>query len=361
MFEGLLADFLLPIQGKITGQFGEQRSTHKHAGIDIAGGMGEPIRATKSGVVSFAGPQQGYGNTLIVDNGNGMQELYGHASALGAKVGQRIDAGDVIANVGSTGNSTGPHLHYETRLNGVAVNPFNSGPLKATKEDTAFETHPVYDSLAEDRKIRMRGLLASLLPPPPTAIAPVMQPLLDKVFNFGQPSINPLKAPTAAQPITPLMTAPAAPLGGLFDRLLGGGSPLRPPQTPIMPMTPEHGDIPNLIMAEAKAQGVNPALALAIARTESGFNPNAKNPSGATGVYQLMPATAKEMGVDEKDTKQNIKGGIKYLKYLNNYYHGDQDKVIQAYNAGMGNVDRGRAASFPETQNYLKKVKRGLA
>lgn len=96
-----------------------------HTGIDISvgGKYGEPIVATNDGTVILAGWVSGYGNTVVIDHGGGMTSLYGHNQTLKVRVGQQVKAGQVIAGSGSTGNSTGPHLHFEIRKNGRYVNP----------------------------------------------------------------------------------------------------------------------------------------------------------------------------------------------------------------------------------------------
>ena len=96
-----------------------------HTGIDYAAPVGTKVLAPSDGVVSFRGWKGGYGNALMISHGNGMETLYGHLSAFvdGLGVGQSVSAGQVIGLVGSTGHSTGPHLHYEVRINGQHVNP----------------------------------------------------------------------------------------------------------------------------------------------------------------------------------------------------------------------------------------------
>jgi murein DD-endopeptidase MepM/ murein hydrolase activator NlpD len=94
-----------------------------HQGIDIGSPQGAPIVAAKDGTVTSAGSQNGYGNTIVVDHGGGVTTLYAHQSRLSAVVGQRVARGQVIGYVGSTGKSSGPHLHFEIRINGTAVNP----------------------------------------------------------------------------------------------------------------------------------------------------------------------------------------------------------------------------------------------
>lgn len=94
-----------------------------HAGLDLRGEPGEPVRATADGRVKIAGWEGGYGQMIEIDHGNGLSTRFGHLSKIEVKAGQKVRIGDVIGRVGSTGRSTGPHLHYETRLNGEPVNP----------------------------------------------------------------------------------------------------------------------------------------------------------------------------------------------------------------------------------------------
>ena len=95
----------------------------KESGIDLRGDMGEPVRATATGRVTIAGREGGYGNMVEINHGNGLASRYGHLSQIGVKVGQFVRIGETIGRIGSTGRSTGPHLHYETRVNGEAVDP----------------------------------------------------------------------------------------------------------------------------------------------------------------------------------------------------------------------------------------------
>jgi murein DD-endopeptidase MepM/ murein hydrolase activator NlpD len=94
-----------------------------HTGIDLRGETGEPVHATAAGNVSIAGREGGYGNMIEINHGNGLATRYGHLSEIDVKVGQTVRIGDIIGRIGSTGRSTGPHLHYETRVNGEAVDP----------------------------------------------------------------------------------------------------------------------------------------------------------------------------------------------------------------------------------------------
>lgn len=94
-----------------------------HSGLDFRGPIGAPIYAAADGVVSFVGRKAGYGNVVEIDHGNGLMTRYAHMSRFAARVGTRIEAGSVIGAIGNTGRSTGPHLHFEVRLNGRAVDP----------------------------------------------------------------------------------------------------------------------------------------------------------------------------------------------------------------------------------------------
>lgn len=116
-----------PITGTITSRFGNKSGIRSgaHTGLDIGAPYGTSIKAAASGTVIFAGYKGSYGNLIIVSHGNGVQTYYGHCSSLVASVGQQVSQGQVIAKVGSTGNSTGNHLHLEIRVNGVAQNPQN--------------------------------------------------------------------------------------------------------------------------------------------------------------------------------------------------------------------------------------------
>ena len=94
-----------------------------HTGIDFRGDIGEPIHATAAGTVSIAGWEGGYGKLVEIDHGNGLATRYGHLSGINVSVGDKVRVGQVIGLLGTTGRSTGPHVHYETRINGEAVNP----------------------------------------------------------------------------------------------------------------------------------------------------------------------------------------------------------------------------------------------
>jgi murein DD-endopeptidase MepM/ murein hydrolase activator NlpD len=113
-----------PIQGTLTSPFCERRSWEScHPGIDIAAPTGTPIRAGLGGRVRLAGPYGGYGNYTCIQHTAALSSCYAHQSSIGVSIGQTVSQGQVIGNVGSTGFSTGPHLHFEVRINGGVVNP----------------------------------------------------------------------------------------------------------------------------------------------------------------------------------------------------------------------------------------------
>ena len=114
-----------PITGIITSRFGSMESIRSfpHNGLDIAAPYGTKIKSASDGKVIFSGWQGSYGNLVIIDCGNGVKIYYGHCSKLLVKVGTKVKAGDILAEVGSTGNSNGNHLHFEIQINGISVNP----------------------------------------------------------------------------------------------------------------------------------------------------------------------------------------------------------------------------------------------
>lgn len=116
-----------PVSGSITSRFGVRSSIRKsaHTGLDIGVSRGTSVKAAASGTVIYAGYKGSYGNLVIISHGNGVQTYYGHLDKLLVSAGDTVSQGAEIAKSGSTGNSTGPHLHFEVRLNGVALNPQN--------------------------------------------------------------------------------------------------------------------------------------------------------------------------------------------------------------------------------------------
>jgi murein DD-endopeptidase MepM/ murein hydrolase activator NlpD len=119
-----------PVPGAVSSGFGKRvhpitGGVKMHNGVDMNAAMGQPIAAAGAGTVILSGVKGGYGNTVMIDHGGGMVTLYAHQSKLGVSVGEKVSRGQVIGWVGSTGQSTGPHLHFEVRINGTPRNPVN--------------------------------------------------------------------------------------------------------------------------------------------------------------------------------------------------------------------------------------------
>ena len=117
-----------PVSGEITSPYGYRvhpiwGTTIYHSGIDIGVDEGTPVHAADSGVIVWSGWMGGYGYAVVIDHGNGLSTLYGHNSELAVDEGQSVSKGQVVAYAGSTGNSTGPHVHFEVRENGDPVDP----------------------------------------------------------------------------------------------------------------------------------------------------------------------------------------------------------------------------------------------
>jgi len=122
--------YIYPVNGPITSYYGYRvhpirGTTRLHTGLDFGVGYGVPILAADNGVVIHSGWYGGYGNTVIVDHGGGYTTLYAHASSLAVRSGQTVKQGQVVSRVGSTGMSTGPHLHFEVRYHGNPINPLS--------------------------------------------------------------------------------------------------------------------------------------------------------------------------------------------------------------------------------------------
>ena len=130
-----------PVQGEATDAFGTRRnpfdnaSFEFHAGQDIAAPRGTPVTATGSGTIAFAGVQSGYGRMVIVDHGGQIVTRYAHLSQIDVTPGQSVERGGTLGRVGSTGRSTGPHLHYEVRINDQPVNPNQYLPRRESTDE----------------------------------------------------------------------------------------------------------------------------------------------------------------------------------------------------------------------------------
>jgi murein DD-endopeptidase MepM/ murein hydrolase activator NlpD len=128
-FKANSAPNLWPVQGQVTGSFGERIDPFNgegafHSGVDIGSSYGAPVIAPADGVVTFSEILGGYGKAIMIDHGNGISTRYGHLSGYAVTAGQAVHRGDVIGYIGESGRSTGPHLHYEVRINDTPVNPY---------------------------------------------------------------------------------------------------------------------------------------------------------------------------------------------------------------------------------------------
>jgi murein DD-endopeptidase MepM/ murein hydrolase activator NlpD len=128
-FRANSAPNLWPVEGQVTGSFGERIDPFNgegafHSGVDISSAYGTKVIAPADGVVTFTSELGGYGRAIMIDHGHGISTRYGHLSGFAVAAGQAVHRGDVIGYVGASGRSTGPHLHYEVRINDTPVNPY---------------------------------------------------------------------------------------------------------------------------------------------------------------------------------------------------------------------------------------------
>jgi len=120
---------LWPVRGRLTAAYGQRMDPFNgegafHAGVDISAAFGEPVRVAADGFVVALGPRAGYGRTVVIDHGFGIATWYAHLSHYRVYLGQAVRRGDIIGYLGSSGRTTGPHLHYEVRLHNTPINPW---------------------------------------------------------------------------------------------------------------------------------------------------------------------------------------------------------------------------------------------
>jgi len=121
--------FIKPVEGTITSVYGPRGAGYHH-GIDWAAKRGTPVRAAKGGRVVFRGKKKGFGRLIIVDHGQGVETYYAHLSAFKTRKGRKVRRGELIGKVGASGRASGPHLHFELRMDGKSVNPTGVVPIR---------------------------------------------------------------------------------------------------------------------------------------------------------------------------------------------------------------------------------------
>jgi murein DD-endopeptidase MepM/ murein hydrolase activator NlpD len=178
---GLIA----PVPGRITSGYGMRRHPilgyrRMHAGIDFRAGQGTPIYAVTDGTVQFAGRNGGHGNYVKINHGSGLATGYAHMSRIAVSSGARVSRGQVIGYVGSTGLSTGPHLHYEVFRNGKAVNP-TSIAFVTRSQLSGRELANFRARLGELQQVAPGAALASLAPDPAAEREPMRE--IDRLDN----------------------------------------------------------------------------------------------------------------------------------------------------------------------------------
>ncbi|HYI79566.1 MAG TPA: peptidoglycan DD-metalloendopeptidase family protein [Thermoleophilaceae bacterium] len=197
-----------PVKGMVTSGFGP-RWGRNHDGLDIAAPTGTPIRAAECGIVSFAGVQSGYGNMVCVKHSSRFETCYAHMTKYAVSQGQRVDRGQVIGYVGCTGNCTGPHLHFETRVDGSARDPrpyLGGGSVPGAPTVKAAAKPRLNASIRKDvahARVTAKTTLAQ--PPATTGIAPAGQ---QPVATPAAPDAPAYQAPPAAYE-APTAAAPA--------------------------------------------------------------------------------------------------------------------------------------------------------
>jgi murein DD-endopeptidase MepM/ murein hydrolase activator NlpD len=219
-----------PVKGMVTSGFGP-RWGRKHDGLDIAAPTGTPIRAAECGIVSFAGVQSGYGNMVCVKHSSRFETCYAHMTRYAVSQGQRVDQGDVIGYVGCTGNCTGPHLHFETRVDGAARDPRpylgggsvpGAPTVKAAakvkakltasiRKDVAHARVTAKTTLAEQHTTTSGLAPASQQPVATTAAPDAPAAYQAPLATYEAPSAPATPAPAPTPAVTPAPEAPPVP------------------------------------------------------------------------------------------------------------------------------------------------------
>ena len=312
-----------------------------HKGLDVGAPMGTPIQAVKDGKVVFAGDGGGYGNLVVLQHGDGTFSKYAHQSKLNVQVGQDVKAGDVIGAVGSTGNSTGPHLHFEVRKgspDGEVLDPVAF--LEGAEQVAAKSPTSGYSPVGDSRGSSTGGGYAS---------------------NFGLPSGG-SGSTRASGPSAASGPSGSPGFSGSLSGISAGGVDGMWAQLAQYGITEDwlRKLLEELGVPESEMKQMM-ALVLGVIKQESGGNQSARSPVGATGLMQLMPATAQGLGVNPGDPKDNVRGGVTYLLQQLKAFENDVPKALAAYNAGPGNVQKyGGIPPFAETQKYVRNITQSI-
>jgi murein DD-endopeptidase MepM/ murein hydrolase activator NlpD len=256
-----------PVSGVVTGRFGEPRAGHLHTGEDIAAPSGTPVRAAQCGTVAEAGVEGGYGNLVCVEHAGGVATCYAHLSTIETAAGRSVRVGQVIGRVGSTGNSTGPHLHFEVREAGRAVDPepYLHGVRRIAGATAASPGRPA--------RLARRARPADAAPPGAATAGGAVGPAAARPAEGARPA-----------PATPPPSPDATPAGSTV------ATSAMPPESPSAPATTAAEPAP----AEAAASATPAAADPAPAATRS--NATTSAPPAAQPAPTATPAIAATGG-----------------------------------------------------------------
>jgi Meckel syndrome type 1 protein len=291
-----------PVEGTVTGSFGENRGDHRHAGQDIAAPSGTPVRAVDCGTVTQAASERGYGNIICIQHSASISTCYAHLSSFETQRGDYVEVGQIIGRVGTTGNSTGPHLHFEVRQNGKAVDPepYLTGGAQASGASTVeASVGSVSSSVATRTQISSSGSMAATGGSvrqgrgTKAALSAEAQSqrahLQTQPAPAGQVQAAPAAAPQgAATPDTPVAAAPEAPAAPVAEPEVAPTvtGPAAVSETPLATAPPA---------AEAPAA---PAPAAPVAETPPGPAPAPAAPAPAPAAAPPAEAPVAEAPAD---------------------------------------------------------------